>query len=206
MPANRLAVKLFVTTYWFCTSHHIVSQQCFTCCKNSKKAIKSCGAFISHQIMWGIHKPIYAAQLKLSLLTPGLIKYESYTRIYQTRYQISAPTLIFSLTSVTPCKLTYLVYPCKNCREIKNVTLKWHFEQDIFNNIHKKWPFTHIYQPFFMTEHIVILHNTFHLCWMSSQTHSDWQQWNPDKYWLQCVHSTSRYLNHWKYLWPISAV
>ena len=78
----------------------------------------------SHQIMWGIHKPTYAAQLKLSLLTPGLVKYEWYMRIYQTRYQISAPTLIFSLTSVTPCKLTHLVYPCKNRREIKNITLK----------------------------------------------------------------------------------
>jgi len=73
---------------------HIFSKHCFTCCNNSKKAIKSCGAFIN--------KSIYTAQLKLSLLTPGLIKYESYTRICRTCYQIPSPTLIFSVASVTP--------------------------------------------------------------------------------------------------------
>jgi len=134
---------------------HIFSQHCFTCCNNRKKAITSCGAFIN--------KSIYTAQLKLSLLTPGLIKYESHMRIYRTRYQISTATLIFSVASVTPCKLTYLVCSCKNCREI-NITLKWLFKQDIFNNIHKKWPFTHISQSFFMTEHIVSLHNTLQIC------------------------------------------
>ena len=76
---------------------HIFSQHYVTCCNNSKKAIRSCGAFIN--------KSIYTAQLKLSLLTPGLIKYESYTRVYQTRYQISSATPIFSVASVTPCKL-----------------------------------------------------------------------------------------------------
>lgn len=25
-------------------------------------------------------------------------------------------------------------------------------------------------------------------------------------YWFQCVHSTLRYMNHWEYLWSISAV
>jgi hypothetical protein len=40
-----------------------------------------------------------------------LIKYESYIRIFQIHYHTSFLNLIFSVASVTPYKLTYLVCP-----------------------------------------------------------------------------------------------